>query len=159
MTNRIAPMMILLCTVFVIALFSGCAGGPDIRAVSKPSESKRQYLGLKKVAVLPFTNIGGEKDAENQIMGMLITELNIKGTFEEIEEPRYVRNVLKALKLRNVEELDVEVVQKIGSEMNSQGLLLGEIHAWGLGEGSEAAMHVSITLTLMDSQTGKPIWV
>jgi hypothetical protein len=159
MKNRFARMSFLLLTVSVLGFFYGCAGAPDIRAVSKPSESKRQYLGLKKVAVLPFSNIGGEKDAENQIMGIITTELNIKGTFEEIESPRYVRSVLKALKLRNVDELDLEVIQKMGSEMKSQALLFGEIHAWGLGEGDGAAMHVSMTITLMDAQTGKPVWI
>jgi hypothetical protein len=159
MTNRGARINVLLFTLFLLVLFSGCAGAPDIRAVSKPSESKRQYLGLKKIAVLPFTNIGGEKDAENQVMGILITELNIKGTFEEIESPAYVRSVLKALKLRNVDELDLEIIQKMGSEMKSQALLFGEIHAWGLGEGDGAAMHVSMTLTLVDTQTGKPVWI
>ena len=29
----------------------------------------------------------------------------------------------------------------------------------GLGEGDGAAMHVSMTLTLVDTQTGKPIWI
>jgi hypothetical protein len=159
MRSRISRTSATFLTISVLALFSGCAGAPSIRTASKPSESKRQYLGLKKVAVLPFTNIGGEKEAENQIIGILITELNIKRTFEEIEDPRYVKSVLKALKLRNVEELDLEVVQKMGSELKSQALLLGDIHAWGLGEGDGAAMNVSMTLTLMDTQTGKPIWI
>jgi len=159
MTTRVARKLAMIGIALAFAVTAGCAGAPSLRTVSKPSESKRQYLGLKKVAVLPITNIGGEKGAEEQAMGMIVSELNISGTFEEIEDPRYVNSVLKALKLRKVDELDLETVQKMGSEMNAQGILFGEIHAWGLGEGDAAAMQVSITLTLMDTQTGKPIWI
>jgi hypothetical protein len=145
--------------VFTLSLAIGCAGKPITRTVIKPSESKRQFLGLKKVAVLPISNISGLKGAELQAISLLITELNIKGTFDEIEDPRYVASVLKKLKLRKVDELDLETIQKMGSEMNAQALLLGDINAWGLGEGDAAAMNVSLSLTLIDTQTGKPIWM
>jgi hypothetical protein len=85
--------------------------------------------------------------------------LNIRGTFEEIEDPHYVGSVLKALKLRKLEELDLETIQKMGSEMDAQAILFGDIHAWGLGEGDAAAMHIELTLTLLDTTTGKPIWI
>jgi len=159
MTNTVARKLTLMGVVVAFLASAGCAGGPSLRSISKPSESKRQYLGLEKVAVLPLKNIGGDKGAEDQAMGIIVSELNISGTFEEVEDPRYVGTVLKALKLRNVDDLDLETVQKMGSEMNAQALLFGEIHAWGLGEGDAAAMHVSITLTLMDAQTGKPLWI
>ena len=150
----------LIITTALLAAFTiGCAGSPEIRAVSKPSESKRQYLGLKKIAVLPFNNIGGEKISADQAQAFVISELNILGTFDDIEDPRYVRSVLKALKLRKIDELDLETVQKMGSEMNAQALMFGDIHAWGLGEGDAAAMQISLTLTLIDTQTGKPIWI
>jgi hypothetical protein len=159
MTFKAARFSILLFLPAFVGLLVGCAGAPDIRHVSKPSESKRQYLGMKKVAVLPFTNIGGIKGAEEQAVSIVVSELNIRGTFELVEDPRYVASVLKALKLRNVEELDLDTVQKVGSETGSQVILLGNIHAWGLGEGEAAAMQISLTLTLMDTQTGKPVWI
>jgi hypothetical protein len=114
---------------------------------------------MKKIAVLPFNNIAGEKGAEDQALRFVVNELNIIGTFGEIEDPHYVGSVLKALKLRKLDELDLETIQKMGSEMNAQAVLFGDIHAWGLGDGDAAAMHVSMTLTLIDTQTGKPVWI
>lgn len=157
--NRVARIFFTGVAGISLLAVMGCGSAPELRTVSKPSESKRQFLGLKKVAVLPLNNINGDKGAEDQAMGLLVAELNIRGTFEEIEDPHYVGSVLKALKLRKVEELDLETVQKMGSEMGAQGLIFGDIHAWGLGEGDEAAMHVNMTLTLMDTTTGKPIWI
>lgn len=136
----------------------GC-GGPDLRTSSMASESKRQFLGLKKIAVLPFNNIAGEKQGEDLLIDLMVTELNIRRTFEQVEDPHYVANVLKALKIRKIEELDLETVKKMGSEMKAQAVILGNIDAWGLGKGTDAAMQVSVTLTLMDTETGKPIWI
>jgi hypothetical protein len=92
-------------------------------------------------------------------VSITVSELNIRGTFELVEDPHYVGSVLKALKLRNVDDLDLDTVQKLGSETGSQVIMFGDIHAWGLGEGDAAAMQISITLTLMDTQTGKPVWI
>ncbi|NOY87511.1 MAG: hypothetical protein GXP52_09485 [Deltaproteobacteria bacterium] len=159
MINRIARKVYLAFTMTMVLAVFGCSSVPSVRTSVKPSESKRQYLNLKKVAILPIENIAGEKGAETQVVDLLLTELNISGTFEEVEDPRYVASVLKALKIRKIDALDAETVGKMGSEMKAQALLLGDINAWGLGEGSEAAMHVSLTLTLLDTATGKPIWV
>lgn len=159
MTIKAARFTMLIIVAAFVSSLGGCAGAPEIRHVSKPSESKRQYLGMKKVAVLPFTNIGGLKGAEEQALSITVSELNIRGTFEQVEDPHYVGSVLKALKLRKIEDLDLETVQKIGSEIGAQAIIFGDIHAWGLGDGDAAAMQVSITLTLMDTQTGKPVWI
>ena len=159
MTIKAARLTMLFILAAFVGSLAGCAGAPEIRHVSKPSESKRQYLGMKKVAVLPFTNIGGIKGAEEHALSITVSELNIQGTFELVEDPHYVGSVLKALKLRKIEDLDLETVQKMGSETGAQVVLFGDIHAWGLGEGDAAAMQVSITLTLMDTQTGKPVWI
>ena len=159
MTIKVARFTILFIAAAFVGSLAGCAGGPDIRHVSKPSENKRQYLGMKKVAILPLNNIGGYKGAEEQAVGIIISELNIRGTFELVEDQHYVGSVLKALKLRKIEDLDLETVQKMGSETGAQVVMFGDIHAWGLGEGDAAAMQVSITLTLMDTQTGKPVWI
>lgn len=157
--SRAEGILILTLVLVLLTFLAGCAGGPALRYAVKPSESKRQYLGLKKIAVMPLNNIGGSKGAEDQALYMLINELNIINTFEEVEDPRYVSGVLKALKIRKIEDLDLETVQKLGSETKAQCILLGDIHAWGLGQGADAAMGVSMTLTLIDTTTGKPIWV
>jgi len=159
MTIKAARLTITFLLAAFVGLLAGCSNSPDIRHVSKPSESKRQYLGMKKIAVLPFTNIGGIKGAEEQALSITVSELNIRDTFELVEDPHYVGSVLKALKLRKIEDLDLETVQKMGSESGAQVLLFGDIHAWGYGEGGDAAMQVSITMTLMDTQTGKPVWI
>lgn len=159
MTIKAARLTVSFILAAFVGSLAGCAGAPEIRHVSKPSESKRQYLGMKKVAVLPFTNIGGIKGAEEHALSITVSELNIRGTFELVEDPHYVGSVLKALKLRTIEDLDLETVQKMGSETGAQVVMFGDIHAWGLGEGDAAAMQVSITLTLLDTQTGKPVWI
>ena len=159
MLSRVARKSVLSLAVFIAFALTGCSGSSSVKSISKPSESKRQYLGLKKVAILPFNNLGGDKGAEDQAVDIVKMELNLLGTFPEVEDPLYVANVFKSLKIRKLDTLDLETVNKLGTEMRAQALLLGDINAWGLGEGSEAAMHVSLTLTLIDTTTGKTLWV
>ena len=159
MKSKVARMMLVAVTAITAVQITGCSSAPDLRSVSRPPESKRQYLGIKKIAVMPMNNIGGNKGAEDQLTTLLMPELNLVGTFEEIEDPRYVANVLKALKIRKLDSLDLETVRKMGSEMRAQALLLGDINAWGYGEGADAAMHISLTFTLLDTNTGKPLWI
>lgn len=159
MVRRVAQKTLLIAAVGAVFALAGCSSSPSVKSVSKPSESKRQYLGLKKIAILPFKNIGGEKGAGDQAVDIVKMELNLLGTFQEIEDPLYVANVFKSLKIRKLDTLDLETVNKLGSEMGVQALLLGDINAWGLGEGSDAAMHVSLTLTLIDTTTGKALWI
>ncbi len=159
MLRRVARKSVLVLAVLLAFTFSGCSGSSSVKSISKPSESKRQYLGLKKVAILPFKNLAGDKGAEDQAVGIVKMELNLLGIFPEVEDPLYVANVFKSLKIRKLDTLDLETVNKLGTEMRAQALLLGDINAWGLGDGSEAAMHVSLTLTLIDTTTGKPLWI
>lgn len=160
MSVNVARKLLVVAGILTSFVVVGCSSSPMVRTTSKPSESKRQYLGLRKLALMPFNVVAGEKGAEDQIADILITELNLNDTFEEVEDPRYVANVLKGLKIRKLDTLDLETVNKLGTEMNAQAILLGNVNAWGMGlGGTEAAMHVSITLTLIDTTTGKPIWV
>jgi hypothetical protein len=158
MATKIARGLLVVAAAVAALGAAGC-GGVQLRTASMPSESKRQFLGLKKVAVLPFNNPAGEKQGEDLIIDLMVTELNIRRTFEQVEDPHYVANVLKALKIRKIEDLDLETVKKMGSEMKSQAVIIGNINAWGLGKGQDAAMQVSVTLTVMDTETGKPIWI
>jgi hypothetical protein len=158
--NRNVAQTVFLTAILTAALtMVGCTSAPNVRTSTRPSESKRQYLGLKKVAILPLYNIGGNKGAEEQLMDILYSELAINPAFEEVEDPRFVGNVMKALKIRKLDTLDVETVNKLGSEMRAQAILVGNINAWGWGEGAEASMNVSLTLTLLDTGTANPLWI
>ena len=159
MNRKVARTVILVSVLSAALTLIGCSSAPRVRTSTMPSESKRQYLGLKKVAIMPLYNIGGIKGAEEQLMDILYAELAINPSFEEVEDPRFVGNVLKALKIRKLDTLDLETVNKLGSEMKAQAIMVGNINAWGWGEGAMAAMHVSVTLTLIDTFTGTALWI
>jgi len=140
----------------LIALTMGCAGA-SIRTFSKPTTGQRQYGKIKKIAVLPFDSVVEGAQAPRIAGDFFIQELLSRGTFESIEEPRYVNELMKKLKLRNTEGLDKEVVRKLGEELQAQALILGDLLIYGQEENSEIVEFV-LQANMLDVETGDVLW-
>lgn len=140
----------------VLALFVGCSRS-QVQTYSKPPAQERAYSNVKAVAVMPMEFIGeaaaGPKNAEN----ILFNELLALGTFERVEEPRYVSSLMKKLKLRNTESLDREIVQKIGQELQVNAIVVGSLYLFGMEEKSQD-IEFSAFLNVLDVQTGTILW-
>lgn len=142
--------------VCLTALTMGCAGA-SIRTFSKPTTGQRQYGKIKKVAVLPFDSVVEGAQAPRIAGEFFIQELLSRETFDSVEEPRYVNELMKKLKLRNTEGLDKEVVRKLGEELQAQALILGDLLLYGQEENSEIVEFVLQT-NMIDVETGDVLW-
>ena len=120
----------------LLALVVGC-GGASIQTYSKPATGQRQYGKIKKVAVLPFDSVVEGSEAPLLTLDLFLQEVLSRGIFEDVEEPRYVGELMKKLKLRNTENLDREIVRKIGEELQAQALILGNVLLFGTEENSD----------------------
>ncbi len=140
----------------LMAMVLGCAGA-SVRTYTKPPTGKRQYGKIKKVAVLPFDSVVEGDQAKRLARDLFVQELLARGTFEAVEEPRYVQDLMKKLKLRNTEGLDREVVRKIGEELQAQALVLGDLLLFGQEENSEV-VEFALQVNLLDAETGDLIW-
>ena len=96
MMRRLVGMMIAISLTFVL----GC-GGVSVRTYSKPVTGERQYGKVKKVAILPFDSVVEGAQAPKIAGDLFLQDLLARETFESVEEPRYVAELLKKLKLRN----------------------------------------------------------
>ncbi len=134
----------------------GCAGA-SVRTYTKPPTGERQYGKIKKVAVLPFDSVVEGDQAKRIARDLFVQELLARGTFEAVEEPRYVQDLMKKLKLRNTEGLDREVVRKIGEELQAQALVVGDLLVFGQEENSEV-VEFALQVNMLDAETGDLIW-
>ena len=142
--------------VGLLALALGCAGA-SVKTFSKPGSAQRQYGKVKKVAVLPFDSVVEGAQAPRLVLDLFLQELLTRGTFDTVEEPRYVLELMKKLKLRNTENLDREIVRKIGEELKAQALILGNVLLFGVEESSEVA-EFACQVTMIDVESGEILW-
>src|SRR5512145_1315033 len=115
--------------VFLIAalfLAAGCTR-PVLKGQAQPSKAKDTYLRIKRVAVFPFENYTDFKDADKIVETILIPAIRAEEVFDDVEETRFVRDVMKKLKITATDVLDKEVVKKLGDELNVQGIVYGKI--------------------------------
>jgi hypothetical protein len=148
-------------TVFVvIALFlsAGCSR-PVLKSHLQPSRLKDQYLRIKRVAIFPFENYTETKDADRIIDALLPPALRDEEIFDDIEDTRFVRDVMKKLKITATDILDKEVVKKLGDEMNVDGILYGKLVTFGKGKEKEAGTQVTMDMVLLEPSTGSVLWV
>ncbi|MDF1556104.1 MAG: hypothetical protein P1P84_23740 [Deferrisomatales bacterium] len=152
MMRRLAGMTIAISLTFVL----GC-GGVSVRTYAKPATGERQYGKVKKVAILPFDSVVEGAQAPKIAGDLFLQDLLARGTFEDVEEPRYVAELMKKLKLRNTENLDREIVRKIGEELQAQALIFGQILLFGVDDHSNIVEFV-MQVNLLDVKTGNILW-
>lgn len=111
------------------------------------------------MAIFPFENYSDTKDAEKVVDALLVPALGDTEIFAEIEDTRFVRDVLKKLKITATDILDREVLKKLGEEMNIQGIIYGKIVNYGKGREKESAPQVTMDMVLVEPSTGSVLVV
>ena len=152
MTRRLVGMTIAISLTFAL----GC-GGVSVRTYSKPATGQRQYGNVKKVAILPFDSVVEGAQAPKLTGDVFLQDLLFRETFEDVEEPRYVAELMKKLKLRNTENLDREIVRKIGEELQAQALIFGQVLLFGVDDHSNI-VEFAMQVNMLDVKTGNILW-
>jgi len=148
----------LIGTTLAISLtFALGCGGVAVRTYGKSATGERQYGKVKKVAVLPFDSVVEGAQAPKITNDFFLQDMLALETFEQVEEPRYVSELMKKLKLRNTENLDREIVRKIGEELQAQALVFGQVLLYGVDAHSNIA-EFALQINLLDVQTGNILW-
>ncbi len=142
--------------VTVLALAMGCSG-VSVNTYAKQPTGQRQYGKIKKAVLMPFDSVVEGAQAPKIAGDLFLQELLARGTFESLEEPRYVNELMKKLKLRNTEGLDREIVRKIGEELAAQAVIMGNLLVMGVEENSEITEFV-LQVNMLDVETGDILW-
>lgn len=138
--------------VFILSLFIGSCTADN---------SVRTTLGLagdgniKKIAVLPFYNISGKKDAGRIISEAYVTEVFKSGKYE-IEEPGNVRHFMIQERIGVIGELEVEKIQLLGKRLKVDAVLVGTVEEFS-GVGGNSV--VTVSARIIESESGAVIWM
>ncbi len=140
-------VLIVLLSVFM----QSCSGSLAARS----SLGQAADSSINKVAVLPFYNISGTKDAGRVVSETYVTELFKSGKYE-VEEPGNVRHFMIQERVGVIGELEVERIQLLGKRLKVDAVLVGTVEEFTAGLKNNV---VSISARMIDSESGAVIWM
>lgn len=145
-----------LAAVLLCFTLGACATSPEPAAVFfHPNLDLANY---QRVAVLPLENLTGDRYAGERVRELLNVEISAQGFFEVVE-PGEVNRVLRKQSITNVAELGPAETAALGQALNVQGLLVGTVMDFEERRaGSFAMPEVSMSLRLLDAETGIQVW-
>ncbi|MDP1854060.1 MAG: CsgG/HfaB family protein [Candidatus Omnitrophota bacterium] len=142
----------------LLIFLAGCASGPSSYFRLKPV-SKDTHV---KTAIIPFTNLTSEKDAEKKIAYALITHL-LNTTYFDIVETGEVQKAMRDGKVRKDEDLSLENIKSIGQLTGADVLLMGVVEEYKIDSSTLLGEKVfvpeaSVSLRLVSVKDGSIVW-
>lgn len=139
-------------SVFLTLLFmAGCATSHN--PTPDTSNTAKQ---MKKVAVLPFYNITGQKDAGKIVSNIFVSEMFKSGRFH-VEEPGNIAQFMIQERMETIGEIEMERLKILGKRLGVDEVLTGTVEEFDDGRSSGVPM-ISITARIIDSNSGRLVW-
>lgn len=108
---------------------------------------------IKTVAVLPFDG-GGRAP---RIREFTMTQLLASGLFDVVDKGR-VDNLLKQEAIKDNSPLDAATIRRLGQRLKVQAFILGSVEETTESRGSATFPEITMTLRLIDCETGTLLW-
>jgi TolB-like protein len=140
-----------------LAVFGGACAGAKRSEVTFHNPNM-DFSQIERVAVLPFTNLTSTQPAGERVRDVFMTMLQASGTFYVVP-PGEVNRGVSRVRMQNPAQPSPDDVVAIGKEMKVQVLFTGTVREYGeVRSGSTAANAVSVSLQMMETQTGQVVW-
>ncbi len=146
--KRLVLLSLLICLIFTL----GCGG------VKYYVKEGAEISYVKRVAVLPFQNNTNEKYAAERIRDLVSTEILARGIFEVVDKGS-VDTALKEEAVESPTSLDKNTARRLARILGVQAFIAGSVDQYeDARRGSYSYPVISLTLRLMDAQTGTILW-
>lgn len=145
-----------IATLAALALSAGCAG-------KRPAEvtyhdPNMDFSLLQKVAVLPFENLTTTTAAADRVRDVFMTMMQATGTVYVMPPGEVARGVDRASVAGPTAPTAEEVVN-LGKVVGVDAVITGVLREYGeVRSGSASAGVVSLSVQMMETQTGKVVW-
>ncbi|MBI5576037.1 MAG: DUF799 family lipoprotein [Deltaproteobacteria bacterium] len=141
--------------VFLFLLVAtGCAGTSH----NVFRDPNMDFGSIQAVAVLPFTNLTREQLAADRVRDVFMTMLQATGGLYVIPPGEVSRGISRANVERPATPTAEEIV-KFAKNLNADVVITGTVSEYGeVRSGSTSANVISVSLQMMEAQTGKVVW-
>jgi polysaccharide biosynthesis protein PelC len=140
----------LLLAVFCVA---GCSTHTDVY-----HDQNMDFGAIQTVAVLPFANFTRESVAADRVRDVFIARLLSTGAMYVLPVGEVARGVTRA-EIAAAAAPSTEEIVKLGGLVKAQAVITGAVKEYGeVRSGTTAANVVSLSLQMVETQTGKVVW-
>ncbi|MBI5599498.1 MAG: hypothetical protein HY890_07145 [Deltaproteobacteria bacterium] len=144
----------VLAVALAAFFFGGCSMLPSTQRVAPTGEGA---AGLKKIAVLPFNNLSGRKDAGRIFTDTYVTEIFRSGRYR-VEETGNILQFMIQERIDTIGEMELERISILGKRLKADGVLVGAVEEFDDGRSGGGVPTVSVSARLIDSATGRVVW-
>ena len=149
------PKKLLGMTLLFLLVSAGCATSSS-KVVFR--DTNMDFGALQAVAVMPFTNLTRETVAGERIRDAFMTMLQATGGVYVLPPGEVGRGIAR-LNLERPASPTPEEVTKFAKIVNVDALFTGTVTEYGdVRSGSSTANVVSISVQMMEAQTGRVVW-
>lgn len=138
-------------SVVVMVSLAGCSLGRNLERTQADSTD------IARIAVLPFHNISGTRDAGKFVADAFVTEL-FRSTKFSVLEPGNIRQFLIQEKITVVGEMEIERVKLLGKRLRVDAVIVGTVEEFSEPRGRYSVPVVSVTARMIESGTGRLVW-
>jgi hypothetical protein len=139
----------------LILVSTGCAGTTSKVVFRDPN---MDFGAIQTVAVMPFTNLTRENIAGERVRDVFMTMLQATGGVYVIPPGEVARGITR-LGLERPASPTPEDVTKFAKIVSTDAVFTGTVNEYGeVRSGSSTANVVSMSLQMMEAQTGKVVW-
>jgi len=141
--------------LLLILVFTGCATTTSKVVYRDPN---MDFGAIQTVAVMPFNNLTRENIAGERVRDVFMTMLQATGGVYVIPPGEVARGITR-LGLERPPSPTPEEVIKFAKNVNADAVFTGTVNEYGeVRSGTSAANVVSVSLQMMEAQTGKVVW-
>lgn len=142
--------------LLVLMLLGGCAATKTERV--NYVDPNMDFASVQKAAVLPFVNLTRETSAGERVRDVFMTMLQATGGVYVVP-PGEVGRGISRTEMSNPLAPSPEEVVKFAKVVGADVVITGTVREYGdVRSGSSVATMISLSLQMMETQTGKVVW-
>jgi hypothetical protein len=141
--------------LLLLLVSTGCATSASKVVYRDPN---MDFGSIQTVAVMPFTNLTRENVAGERVRDVFMTMLQATGGVYVIPPGEVARGITR-LSLERPASPTPDDVTKFAKVVSTDAVFTGTVKEYGeVRSGSSTANVVSVSLQMMEAQTGKVVW-
>jgi hypothetical protein len=122
------------------------------------TDPNMDFGAVKNVAVMPFLNLAKDPIVAERVRDVLINRLLATGAVYVVPVGEVARGVARS-EIQNAFAPSPEEAVKLGGIIKVQAIVTGTVREYGeVRSGSVPANIISVSLQMIETQTGKVVW-